>query len=68
MEDMVKGMLRHLPLGLLTRMGLATLVAPRTKDWGPARAAIEEYVAEREEHNRKALGLDELIQSARTEI
>jgi heterodisulfide reductase subunit C len=27
MEDMVKGMLRHLPLGLLTRMGLATLIA-----------------------------------------
>ncbi len=68
MEDMVKGMLRHLPLGLLTRMGLATLVAPRTKDWGDARAAISEYVAEREEHNRKALGLDELVQSARNEI
>jgi heterodisulfide reductase subunit C len=68
MEDMVKGMLRHLPLGLLTRMGLATLVAPRTKDWGAARAAIEEYVAEREEHNRRALGLDELVQSARNEI
>jgi heterodisulfide reductase subunit C len=68
MEDMVKGMLRHLPLGLLTRMGLATLVAPRTKDWGAARAAIEEYVNEREENNRRALGLDELVQSARNEI
>jgi heterodisulfide reductase subunit C len=68
MEDMVKGMLRHLPLGLLTRMGLAALVAPRTKDWGDARAAIREYVEEREEHNRKALGLDELVQSARNEI
>jgi heterodisulfide reductase subunit C len=68
MEDMVKGMLRHLPLGLLTRMGLATLIAPRTKDWGDARAAIREYVEEREEHNRKALGLDELVQSARNEI
>jgi heterodisulfide reductase subunit C len=68
MEDMVKGMLRHLPIGLLTRMGLATLVAPRTKNWGRARAAIEEYVSEREAHNRKALGLDELVQSARNEI
>jgi heterodisulfide reductase subunit C len=68
MEDMVMGMLRHLPLGLLTRMGLATLIAPRTKDWGDARAAIREYVEEREEHNRKALGLDELVQSARNEI
>ena len=68
MEEMVKGMLRHLPIGLLTRMGLATLVAPRTKNWGAARAAIEEYVAEREAHNRTALGLDELVQSARNEI
>jgi heterodisulfide reductase subunit C len=68
MEEMVKGMLRNLPLGLLTRMGLATLVAPRTRDWGNARAAIREYVEEREEKNRKALGLDELVQSARNEI
>ena len=68
MEEMVKGMLRNLPIGLLTRMGLATLVAPRTKDWGDARAAIMEYVEEREQKNRKALGLDELVQSARNEI
>ena len=68
MEEMVKGMLRNLPIGLLTRMGLATLVAPRTKNWGDARAAIREYVEEREEKNRKALGLDELVQSARNEI
>ena len=68
MEEMVKGMLRNLPLGLLTRMGLATLVAPRTKDWGDARAAIREYVEEREQKNRKALGLDELVQAARNEI
>jgi heterodisulfide reductase subunit C len=68
MEEMVKGMLRNLPIGLLTRMGLATLVAPRTKNWGDARAAIREYVEEREEKNRKALGLDELVQSVRNEI
>ena len=68
MEEMVKGMLRNLPIGLLTRMGLATLVAPRTKNWGDARAAIREYVEEREEKNRKALGLDELVQAARNEI
>jgi len=67
MEAMVKGLLRHLPVGLLTRMGLATLVAPRTKGWGDARAAIREYVEEREEHNRRALGLDERIESARNE-
>jgi len=68
MEEMVKGMLRNLPIGLLTRMGLATLVAPKTRDWDKARAAIREYVEEREEKNRKALGLEELVQAARNEI
>ena len=68
MVEMVKGMLRNLPVGLLTRMGLATLIAPRTRNWGSARAAIQDYVAEREEHNRRALGLDELVQAARKEI
>jgi heterodisulfide reductase subunit C len=68
MEELVKGMLRNLPIGLLTRMGLATLVAPRTKNWDGAREAIREYVEEREEKNRKALGLDELVQAARNEI
>jgi heterodisulfide reductase subunit C len=68
MEEMVKSMLRNLPIGLLTRMGLATLVAPKTRNWDDARAAIREYVEEREEKNRKALGLDELVQAARNEI
>ena len=68
MEEMVKRMLRHLPVGLLTRMGLATLVAPKTRGWGGARAAIEEYVEEQEAHRRKALGLDELVHAAQREL
>jgi len=68
MEEMVKGMLRNLPIGLLTRMGLAALVAPKTKDWGNARAAILEYVEEQEAVRRKALGLDDLVQAARQEL
>jgi heterodisulfide reductase subunit C len=68
MEEMVKGMLRNLPLSLLTRMGLATLVAPKTRGWGAARAAIEEYVEEQEAAQRKALGLDELVQAAQREL
>ena len=68
MEEMVKGMLRNLPISLLTRMGLATLVAPKTRDWGAARAAIEEYVEEQEAVRRKALGLDDLVQAAQREI
>jgi heterodisulfide reductase subunit C len=68
MVEMVKGMLRNLPIGLLTRMGLATLVAPKTRGWGDARAAIEEYVEEQEAYRRKALGLDDLVQAAQREI
>jgi heterodisulfide reductase subunit C len=66
--DMFKGLLRHLPVSLLTRMGLATLVAPRTRGWGGARDAIREYVEEQEQHHRQALGLDELIAAASAEI
>jgi len=68
MEEMVKGMLRNLPIGLLTRMGLATLVAPKTRDWGNARAAIHEYIEEQESKRRKALGLDDLVKAAQQEI
>jgi len=68
MEEMVKGMLRNLPIGLLTRMGLAALVAPKTKDWGNARAAIREYVEEQETQRRRALGLDDLVKAAQQEI
>jgi len=68
MEEMVKGMLRNLPIGLLTRMGLATLVAPKTKDWDKARAAIHEYIEEQESKRRKALGLDDLVKAAQQEI
>jgi len=68
MVEMVKGLLRHLPVGLLTRMGLATLIAPRTRGWDSARAAINEYVEEQEAAHRQALGLDDLVQAARNEI
>jgi heterodisulfide reductase subunit C len=68
MEDMVKGMLRHLPVSLLARMGLATLIAPRTRDWGDARAAINEYVEEQQAAQRRALGLDDLVRAAQREI
>lgn len=65
--EMVKGLMRHLPLGMLTRMGLANFITPRTRNWSGARGAIKEYVAEREAHNRKVLGLDELVQMAELE-
>jgi heterodisulfide reductase subunit C len=68
MIEMVKGLLRHLPIGLLTRMGMATLVAPRTSNWGGARDAIREYVEEQETRQRRALGLDDLVKAAREEL
>lgn len=55
--EMVKRLLRNLPVTLLARMGLASLVRPRTRSWGPARAAIQDYVAEEEARQRQALGL-----------
>jgi hypothetical protein len=39
-------------------MGLANFIRPKTSGWGRARAAIEEYVDEKEAEHRKALKLD----------
>ena len=49
---------RGLPLKLMMTMGLGSLFRPRTRGWGPARAAIEVYVQEQEAEQRRALGLD----------
>jgi hypothetical protein len=37
---------------------LQAVLRPRTKAWSGARAAIGEYVAERKEADRRALGLE----------
>jgi heterodisulfide reductase subunit C len=44
----VRKMIAGLPIGWLMKMGWATVFHPRTKNWGPARAAIEEYAKEME--------------------
>ena len=56
--EMVKRLVRHLPVKLLFMMGMANLARPKTRGWGGAEAAVNESVAEREASNRKALGLD----------
>lgn len=56
--EFVKRIIRHLPVKMLMGMGLATLIQPKTRGWGKARAAIEEYVEEQEAEHRKALKLD----------
>ncbi len=65
MVEMVRRMLKGLPVGLLTRMGLATLVAPKTSNWASASAAIQEYIDEQEEKRDRALNLAELVDTAR---
>jgi heterodisulfide reductase subunit C len=57
MIEMVKRLLRGLPVGLLTRMGLATLVAPRTSNWSAASAAMQEYIDEQHDKHTEALNL-----------
>ena len=55
---LVRGLVFRLPVGLLTKMGLATVFRPRTSGWSRSRVAMEEYIAEREAENRKALGME----------
>lgn len=62
--EMVKRMLRGLPVKLLIRLGLANVLKPRTRGWGRASAAIQEYVHEKEAEHAKALGLDQPKQAA----
>jgi heterodisulfide reductase subunit C len=57
MIEMVKRMLRHLPVGMLVRMGLATFVAPRTSNWSAASKAMQEYIDEQEHERAEALNL-----------
>jgi heterodisulfide reductase subunit C len=56
--QMVKQMVRHLPIKFLLEMGWSTVFAPKTKRWAKSRAAIEEHIAEEKAFERKALGLD----------
>lgn len=48
----------HLPVLMGLKMALAQLLRPRTRDWAKSRAAIADYLAEREETNKRALNLD----------
>jgi heterodisulfide reductase subunit C len=64
MIEMVKRLLKNLPVGMLTRMGLATLVAPRTSNWSGASSAIQEYVDEQHQKQEELLNLSELIDIA----
>ncbi len=56
--QMVKQMIKGLPIGMLTKMGWATLFHPKTSNWASARDAINEHIAEEHAVQRKALGLE----------
>jgi heterodisulfide reductase subunit C len=56
--EMAKRVIRHLPVKMMMAMGLGTVMRPRTHGWGAARAAIDEYVAEQEARQHKALHRD----------
>ena len=53
----IRGLVSRMPVGLLTRLGLAALIHPRTRDWGRTRDAINEYVTDQHARQRQALGL-----------
>ncbi|MDE3123232.1 MAG: 4Fe-4S dicluster domain-containing protein [Paracoccaceae bacterium] len=59
LESMILGLIKRFPVFYLIRLGLMQVFRPKTKGWGRARKAIEEYVHEVEAANRKALGLKE---------
>ena len=65
--EMVKRMMAHLPVTMLMKLGLSTVIHPRTQNWGAARDAINEYVAEQDAHHRQALGLEGLVEMAKQE-
>jgi len=56
--EIVRRMVGRLPILMGIRMGLATLFRPKTSGWERSRVAMEEYMQEREQANRRALKLD----------
>ena len=64
---MVQSLLRKLPIGLLTRMGLATVIAPRTRNWSSAAKAMREYIDEQHDRQKRALKISEAAGAARTD-
>ena len=65
--EIARRIARRLPAKLAMMMGVAALIRPRTRGWGSARAAIENYVGEEQSKQRKALGLSELVEIAKSE-
>jgi heterodisulfide reductase subunit C len=56
--EMVKRVARRLPVKQGFAMAWQTLFAPKTRRWGKASAALQEYIDEQEAKQRKALNLE----------
>ena len=56
--QMVKQMIKGLPVLSLIKQGWATIFHPKTKNWSAARDAIKEHIEEEHAAQREALGLD----------
>ncbi|HEY4635496.1 MAG TPA: 4Fe-4S dicluster domain-containing protein [Rhodospirillales bacterium] len=56
--ELGRRLMRHLPLNLLFAFGLQGVLRPRARRWAGASRAIADYVAERKEADRRALGLE----------
>ena len=56
--QMVKQMIKGLPVLALIKQGWATIFHPKTKNWSAARDAIQEHIEEEHAAQREALGLD----------
>jgi len=55
---LVAGLVKKFPVTFLMRLGIFSVIKPRTSGWGRSRAALRDYVTEVEARNAKALGLD----------
>ncbi len=56
--EMAKRVARRLPIKQGLAMAWATVFRPKTRGWGKARAALEEYIHEQEAKQRKALSIE----------
>ncbi len=57
--SMVKGLLRGIPFTLLTKMGLTTLLRPKTRGWKRSKESIQELLEMREKEREEILRQNE---------
>jgi heterodisulfide reductase subunit C len=59
--EMVKRMMKHLPVMFLTHMGLHLVFRPRTKSWGRTGEVLRQYVREQKERAHGHAGQKEAV-------